>query len=159
METGLKRRFIYTETPSTPDIYYGKVAGGTIFMPTAAYIKANFNTASGEVGGLYPNPKQYTFNLNVGEYVYFVWKDLPSGSTYGYRAINLVRNVAGTRLSPMYNATVYKYKQDLPSVTPVPPDAAQQQYYGKIDIDGITYRVFKSGGVYSVNSIVNVYSI
>jgi len=152
----IKRRFIYTESPDI--IYYGKVSGGTTFMPTAAYIKANFSQAFGEVGGPYPNPKQYSFNLNVGEYVYFVWKDLPSGSTYGYRAINIVRNDALARIAPIYNS-VYKYSQTSPSATPVPPDSTQPQIFGKINIDGIIYRVFKSAGFYAINSIVNVYSI
>ena len=149
-----------TTTSLFADIYYGKVAGGTTFMPTAAYIKANFNTASGEVGGLYPNPKQYTFNTNLGEYAYFVWKDLPSGSTQGIRAINLVRNVSGTKISPISNS-VYKYQQLSPSVTIVPPESVPQtQYYGKIELfPGIWYRVFKSGNFYSSSSVVNVYSI
>jgi len=161
METGLKRRFIYTESPIVPDIYYGKVAGGTTFMPTASYIKSNFNTSSGEVGGPYPTPKQYNFNTTPGQYVYFVYKDLPSGSTYGNRAINLVRVPGGTGLSqvsPVGNS-VYKYQQQYPPTTQIPDaSSAQSQSYGKINIDGIIYRVWKSG-IVNTNPVLNVYNI
>ena len=162
METGLKRRFIYTESPIVPDIYYGKVATGGSFMPTAAYIKANFSQASGEVGGPYPTPKQYKFNTTPGLYVYFVYKDLPSGSTYGNRAINAVRVPGGTGTSQVAGygvGSVYKYKQTDPPTTQL-PDASTffVQYYGKIDIDGVIYRVWKSG-LANVNPILNVYNI
>lgn len=142
------------------DIYYGKVSGGTSYMPTASYILANFNTASGNVGGPYPTPKQYTlYNGIFGEYVYFCWKDLPSGLTYGYRAINLVRNVAGTKISP-YGSNPYNNQQLLPTTTVVPPETLpQSENYGKINIGGVVYRIWKSGGAYNTNSIINVYSI
>jgi hypothetical protein len=43
----------------------------------------------------------------------------------------------------------------VPPTTAVPPYLLKQDtYFGKIDIDGITYRVWKSGGV---NSDLNIY--
>lgn len=159
----IKRRFIYTEETPTVDIYYGKVSGGTSnFIPTAEYIKANFNTASGDVGGSYPNPKQYNFNTLNGYYVYFVFKDLPSGSTYGSRAINAVRIPGETgynQVSGYGGGPVYKYKQLEPPTTQLPDaSTAFVVYYGKINIDGIIYRVWKSG-LYNVQPILNVYNI
>jgi hypothetical protein len=158
----LKRRFIYTESPLIPDIYYGKVTGATSFMPTAAYIKANFNTSSGEVGGLWPNPKQYNFNTLNGQYVYFIHKDDPSGSTQGSRAINAVRVPNGTGYSQVScygGGPVYKFPQSYPPTNQLPDAAvAFVVYYGKILIDGIWYRVWKSGN-YDINPILNVYSI
>jgi hypothetical protein len=152
-------RILFNPEESPSDIiYYGKVSGGTTWMPTSSYIKSNFSTTTGNVGGAYPSPKQYIFDANLGKHIYLIWPDLPSGSTYGYRAINLVRNTTSegspSQVDPIYNI-VYQYTQIDPLTTAVSPYIlAQTQTYGKIDIDGIIYRVWKSA---NTNSDINVY--
>ena len=151
-----------TNTPTgLADVYYGKVAVGGSFMPTAEYIKANFNRASGEVGG-YPIPKKYQFDTTPGQYIYFVYKDSPSGVGYGYRAINWVRvpGACGSSQIAGYGVgSVYSYKQiDPPTTQILCAGTFFVQYYGKIDIDGTIYRVWKSG-LANVDPVVEVFSI
>ena len=142
------------------DIYYGKMAGSGSFMPTADYIIANFSGRTGEVGGIYPNPQQYSFPLAANQYIYFLSKDLPSGVTYGYRTINLIRS--GTKIAT-YSSSPYNNIQNVaynpPSPTGVPPDVAVTQYFGRIQLNGVRYRIWKSNLPYNLTTIVNVYSI
>ena len=147
------------------DIYYGKSPAATpTFIPTESYILANFSTVSGDVGGSVgppQTPNVYTFPVTSNQYAFIIWKDLPSGSTYGSRAMNLVRRKSDkVKVSGTYNVGVYNNLQNYPPVTVVSPETiAQPQYYAKLTIGGVVYRVWKSGSPYSNASDLEVFNI
>jgi hypothetical protein len=142
------------------DIYYGQISGGsTTLLPTSYQIKTLFSTSDGYVGG-YSTPKTYTFHYSTNECIFFCWPDVPSGSTYGNRALNLVRRTSGTNVLGTNANSVYKYRQLLPPTVAISPDGSPATiYYAKVTIDGIVYRVWKSSAYYTYYDNINVYSI
>ena len=135
METGLKRRFIYTESPPIVEIYYGT---GTTTTVTSSYILSTFSTTTGNVGS--PTGRLYTFG-SVYSYRYFAIPDLPN---LGYRVIQIIYlpdNVTTIDMQP--STSFYSYSQ----LSPEPP--SQPILYGKLDINGSTYRLYRSAAKFS----------
>ena len=152
--------FVSGSTSGLADIYYGQLSGSSVtLLPTAEQIKTLFSTRSGTVGG-YATPKTYSFHYSANECIFFCWPDLPSGSTYGNRAMNLMRRTSGANVLSTNANSVYKYRQLLPPTNIILPDSSPALiYYARVTIDGVVYRVVKSGAYYSYYDDVNVYSI
>lgn len=139
----LKRRFIYTESPTSDVFYYGT---GTTTGVTASYILSTFSTATGYVGSLTGRP--YTFGTTFGTYRYWAIPDVPDGAEYGYKIIAAAKYSDGnTTLVMQPPQTFYSYYQDNPQ------PAIQSIQYGKLDINGVTFRLYRTTVKYNSANI------
>jgi hypothetical protein len=130
-----------------------------IISLTGDQVLSTLSADTGYAGGFYPAPRSY--NVPTGNtFVYFAIPDSPSGSTYGYRAINLLRTSNGSVISTAHES-IYYHRQTSPLTTDVPPTASRQEiYYGLIDIYGTVYRLYRTNGHWgSTIYTLNVYSI
>jgi hypothetical protein len=144
-----------------PDFYWGKSAS---FVLTGAQIKSQLKPEYGNVGG-YPNPKSYIFAAG-STYPFFAVRCVPSGLTYGYRFINLLRSSQGDTnpyvIASAHDDLYYEIKQLSPPTTIVSNCTAAQSIYYKPDvsIDGINYRLYRTNGHWGSSIyMMNVYSI
>jgi hypothetical protein len=128
----LKRRFIYTESPITDVFYYGT---GTTTGVTASYILSTFSTATGNVGS--PTGREYTFGVTFNTYRYWAIPDLPNTGERVIKSLTLPDSVTVIGLQPGENYYYSYYQYD-----PTPPSQSIQ--YGKIDINGIVYRLYRT---------------
>ena len=117
---------IYFKPSVLIDIYYGTNSNAIV---TENIIKTTFLTATGYVGS--PTGRLYTFPSGYS-YKYWCIPDMPNT---GERVINEISNgVVNTVLA--YDI-FYSYYQ-------LNPTPGQSITYGKINIDGITYRVYRT---------------
>ena len=124
-----------TITTSVGLIYYGT---GTTTTVTSSYILSTFSTTTGNVGS--PTGRLYTFGSTYG-YRYFAIPDLPN---LGSRVIQTVFLTDDTTTIDMQPSTsFYSYSQ----LSPEPP--SQPVLYGKLDISGVTYRLYRSATKFS----------
>ena len=148
METGLKRRFIYTESIPIVDIYYGT---GTTTGVTASYILSYFATTTGNVGSL--TGRQYIFGNGFLTYRYWAIPDLPNT---GDRVIGNVTLPDGITIVGMEPSQVsfYSYYQSNPS----PP--SQTIKYNRFELSpGVWYRLYRTTYQYgSSTTQLKVYS-
>jgi len=142
----LKRRFIYTESPILVDIYYGT---GTTTTVTSDTIISTFSTESGLIGLPYSSGgRVYTFGVAFNTYRFWAIPDVPSGITYGNKIIS--RSVFpdnSTVLAMQPAEPFYSYYQSDP--TP----SGQMISYGKMTINGIIYRLYRTSYKFSSSNI------
>ena len=135
----LKRRFIYTETPLVAAIYYGT---GTTTTVSSFYILSTFATATGTIGT--PTGRLYTFGTAFGTYRYWAIPDLPNT---GERVVSMAKYADGiTVLGMQPPEPFYSYYQQNP--TP----ASQSIQYGKLDINGVIYRLYRTASRYGASN-------
>ena len=115
-----------TSVPVSVDIYYGVSSNSTV---TESEILSNFSTASGYVGS--SDGRLYTFDSGY-YYKYWAIQDLPNE---GYRVINKLEN-NNIKVILVYDS-YYKYYQ-------INPTPIQSITYGKINIKGVFYRIYRT---------------
>ena len=147
----LKRRFIYTEGPPIVpivDIYYGT---GTTTGVTSSDIITKFSTATGFIGS--PAGRTYTFGPTFGTYRYWAIPDLPNTGERVVSNCKLIDDITVVGLEPS-QIDFYSYYQ----IDPTPP--SQTIKYGKLDINGITYRLYRTSFKYgSSTTQLKIYSL
>lgn len=128
--------------PVIIDIYYGVWSGQTV---TENIILSTFNTDYGLVGALEPDGRLYSF-LSGYYYKYWCIPDMPNDSN---RVIGLISNgIVNTVLAYDLYYNYYQYPA---------PNLGQSITYGKININGFTYRIYRTKIRSSQNEYV-VYS-
>ncbi len=123
------------------DIYYGINPAKWV---NENIIKSTFLTATGYVGS--PTGRLYTFPTG---YSYKYWC-IPDFSNDGNRVIERVTN-GSTSTTLVYDPIDYKYYQ-------TNPNPSQSIPYGKININGIPYRIYRTILKSSSNNEQYVYS-
>lgn len=131
--------WVYFKAPILIDIFYGTSSTSTV---TESFIKTNFLTATGNVGS------------STGRYYIF-----PTGYTYKYWCIPDLPNTGSRVIKEIaYGATTtvlaydsyYKYYQTDPTPSP-------SITYGKISINGFSYRIYRTITKASTNNEQYVY--
>jgi hypothetical protein len=117
---------VYFKPLSPVDIYYGVSSSPTV---TSSFIKSNFLTEVGYIGS--PTGRLYVFPTGY-TYRYWCIQDDPN---LGYRVISNINN--GSSTTVLAYDSFYSYYQ----TNPTPPTSIT---YGKIFIDGIRYRIYRT---------------
>ena len=115
--------------PVITEIYYGVWSGQTV---TDSIILSTFSTLSGFVGSPLPTPRIYNFPAGYN-YKYWCIPDIPNN---GNRVISLITN--GLTNTVLANDPYYSFYQINPNYT------SQPISYGKININGFTYRIYRT---------------
>ena len=141
MMESLKRRFIYTEAPAVVDIYYGT---GTTELVTADYILSTFSTETGFIGSPpLSGGRLYSFG-SVYSFRFWVILDLPNN---GDRVMMEAKYSNGSTILGMQPANPwYGNKQ-------IDPEPFQTIKYGKMQINGIEYRIYRTATKYSISNL------
>jgi len=139
-------------------IYFGHSSKTISSNPplTAEDVKS-FPSFIGKVGGPFPNPRIYVF-ANVQEYHYWAIPDLPYGD--GSRVINVIQHEAGGEVIILYGSCLECISQTNPETTTVPPNGRQEALYYLMDIDGVSYRIYRTRDINHQGAVnAAVYSI
>jgi len=132
-----------TTTTILGSVYYGVSENAVV---SESEVLLNFYTTSGEVGSL--SGKKYTMDAGY-YYKYWLIPDLPNE---GSRVINKITNLENYVI--LAYTQYYRYYQENPF-----PDEQQSITYGKITINGIVYRIYRSITKSSLQLECYVYSI
>jgi hypothetical protein len=145
METGLKRRFIYTEATPTI-IYYGVSSATTV---NESIILSSFTGITGNVGT--PTGRYYKFE-SVQKYKYWCIPDV-SGIANGDKVINYIKHLEDDQALVFAYNSFYSNIQTDPDQTDI-----QEVNYGLLNINGIPYRLYRDVSNSSSYTEFNVYS-
>jgi hypothetical protein len=127
--------------PEIVEIYYGVNSLPTVTEET---ITTTFSTETGYIGS--SNGRLYTF---PGGYNYKYWC-IPDSPNDGYRVVEVIKNGSGIVTTLAYDS-YYQYYQ-------LNPTPQQSISYGKLDINGTTYRIYRTIIKSSLNYEQYVYS-
>lgn len=115
-----------TTTGLIIDIYYGSSSSSRV---TESTILTTFNRDVGYVG--YPNGRRYTF---APGFTYKYWC-IPDFSNDGNKIIKEINDISG--INVLAYDSYYRYYQ-------INPTPMQSVTYGKITINGIEYRIYRT---------------
>ena len=127
--------FTTTTSAAGEVIYYGISADEIV---SAEYILANFTKATGPVGS--PTGRLFTFALTFNTYRFWAIQDFPNT---GDRVIGAVKFPFGEVVFMQPESPFYSYYQ----LDPEP--SSQPIQYGKLDINGIKYRLYRTALAFS----------
>lgn len=131
---------VYFKPPIVEDIYYGTSSSAIV---TESYIKTNFLTADGFIGS--PTGRYYIFQTG---YSYKFWC-IPDSPNDGNRVVKEIAYGSTTTVLA-YNYYYVYYQTD--------PTPSPSITYGKININGVSYRIYRTITKASTNNEQYVYS-